>query len=179
MKVRRYTDPDDVRLLIDHLCRDRVHVEEWLPKASLGNGTIFDLRVLVIAGEPCHLVVREGRGPMTNLHLGNRRGDPSRVLDRLGTAGIDALHATCRRTATALPRSFHFALDLLVTVGFRDHAVLEANAFGDLLPGVLHDGCESYRFQVSRLEQASSARCPAPAGRSSLQGSFRWTARQR
>ena len=44
-----------------------------MPKAGLA-GHVFDLRVVVIAGRARHAVVRMSRGPMTNLHLLNRRG---------------------------------------------------------------------------------------------------------
>jgi hypothetical protein len=49
-----------------------------MPKAGI-DGRTFDLRVLVIAGRARHAVARLSRGPMTNLHLLNERGDPARV----------------------------------------------------------------------------------------------------
>jgi hypothetical protein len=40
-------------------------------------------------------------------------------------------------------------VDLLVSPDWRAHAVLEANAFGDLLPGVLCDGgLSTYEAEV-------------------------------
>ena len=38
--------------LVNAVCKQRVHVERWLPKASFG-GRVFDLRVVVIAGVAC------------------------------------------------------------------------------------------------------------------------------
>ena len=74
--IRRYHQAAEVADLIDALAREGVQVEEWLPKAGLDE-SVFDLRVVVIGGEARHAVVRMGPGPMTNLHLGNRRGDLS------------------------------------------------------------------------------------------------------
>src|SRR5690606_12725399 len=53
LTVRRYTDERDVAAIVDALCREQVHVERWVPKASL-EGRTFDLRVVVIAGDVRH-----------------------------------------------------------------------------------------------------------------------------
>ena len=73
-RIRRYQGPGEIAELIDALCRERVHVEQWIPKAGL-DGMAFDLRVVVIAGRARHIVPRLSSSPMTNLHLKNRRGD--------------------------------------------------------------------------------------------------------
>ncbi len=145
--LRRYRDPADLALLIDTLAREGVQAEEWLPKAALGDKT-FDLRVLVIKGEARHAVVRMSRTPMTNLHLGNERGDLSAVTARMGADAWSHALRTCERAAGAFPGSLHVGVDLLIAPDFRTHAVLEANAFGDLLPGVLHDGLDTYEAEA-------------------------------
>ena len=53
--------------------------------------------------------------------------------------------------------------DLLVAAGFRHHAVLEANAFGDLLPGVLSEGVDTYEAEI-RAMTAPRNGAPGPAG---------------
>lgn len=151
LRVRRYTSPDEIRPLIDALAADRIHVERWLPKASLAPGTTFDLRTVVIGGQPRQLVVRQSRSPMTNLHLGNSRGDLPRLLEQLGPDGTDHLSALCRRVATLFPESLHIAPDILLTPGLRRMAVLEVNAFGDLLPGVLWNGLDTYATTLAAL----------------------------
>jgi hypothetical protein len=85
---------------------------------------------------------------MTNLHLGNRRGELSAVAERMGTdAWRDALR-TCERAAAIFPGSLHLGVDLLICPDYCRHAVLEANAFGDLLPGVLSEGVDTYEAEV-------------------------------
>jgi glutathione synthase/RimK-type ligase-like ATP-grasp enzyme len=147
LKVRCYREPTTITKLIDTLCRERVHVEEWLPKASLGEGS-FDLRIVTINGEPRHTVVRQGRSPMTNLHLGNQRGDVTLLQERMGPDHWGEIQETCRRTASLFPGTLHAGLDVCITPGWRRHAVLEVNAFGDLLPGVLHNGLDTYSAEV-------------------------------
>jgi glutathione synthase/RimK-type ligase-like ATP-grasp enzyme len=145
--IRSYHEPGEVARLIDTLAREGVRAEEWLPKATLDDH-VFDLRVLVIAGKARHAVVRMSRSPMTNLHLGNRRGDLAAVVARMGEkAWGDALR-TCERAAAVFPGSLHVGVDLLVGPDWKRHAVLEANAFGDLLPGVLCDGMDTYEAEV-------------------------------
>ena len=146
-RVRTYRDPAEILALIDALCRHRVHVERWLPKAGLG-GRALDLRVVTIAGRPRHTVVRLSRTPMTNLHLLNDRGDVGPVRQRMGEAAWSAALRTCERAATCFPGSLYAGVDLLIQSGWRRHAVLELNAFGDLLPGVLDGGVDTYTAEI-------------------------------
>lgn len=136
LRVRRYTDEDDVALIVDALCREGVHVERWLPKATL-DGRRLDLRVVVIGGRARQVVVRSSRTPLTNLHLGNRRGDPAAVRARLGEAAWAAALAAAEAALAAFPRSRYAGVDLLIGSTFRRHAVLEVNAFGDFVTGPL------------------------------------------
>ena len=50
-------------------------------------------------------------------------------------------------------------------VGWGQHAVAEVNAFGDLLPGVLLDGRDTYAEQVHALVSGRYAQWRATAGR--------------
>ena len=148
--VRTTTDENEVRRLIDALAPHRLHTEQWLPKASL-NHRVFDLRIVVIGGRPRHTVVREGRSPITNLQLGNRRGSVAELRKRLSDEWWHALMATCSRIAKLHPRSLQLGVDLLLTPGFRNHFVLEVNAFGDLLPGALHEEQSTFAAELTAL----------------------------
>jgi hypothetical protein len=153
-RIRTYRDPRDIADMIDALCRHRVHVEQWLPKAGINSRT-FDLRVVVIGGGVRHVVVRLSRGPLTNLHLLNARGDRDAVVERMGADAWEAAQQTCLRAMQCFPQSLYGGIDLLISPGYRRHAVLEINAFGDLLPGVTHDGDDTYAAEI--------AACGAPA----------------
>ena len=150
LRVRRYDDEASIRAVVDRLAVDGLHVERWYPKASLGD-RVLDLRVVVIAGEPRHVVVRTSRTPMTNLHLGNARGDVAAVREAAGEKTWRAAMGTCASVAALFPRSLHIGVDLMFRVGWRYHAVAEVNAFGDLLPGVLVDGLDTYGAQVGAI----------------------------
>jgi hypothetical protein len=149
-RIRVYREPGEIAALIDALCRHRAHTEAWLPKAGL-DGRVFDLRVVVIAGQAQHAVVRSSRSPMTNLHLLNERGDLGALQARMGPEAWAVALRTCERAAGCFPGILCAGIDLLIAPGFRRHAVLEVNAFGDLLPGVLWEGRDTYTAEVVAL----------------------------
>jgi hypothetical protein len=136
---------------VDRLAPEGLHVERWFPKAGL-DGRVVDLRVVVVGGRPTHTVVRTSRTPMTNLHLGNRRGDLPALRQAAGEAAYRAALDTCVRVADCFPGSLQVGVDLMFAPGWRRHAVAEVNAFGDLLPGLLTDGRDTYAEQVRTFE---------------------------
>jgi hypothetical protein len=159
-RLRVYRDQRDIAALIDELCRHRVHVEQWLPKAGFQNRT-FDLRVVVIGGEAQHVVVRLSRHAMTNLHLGtgptSGRTTLEALLTRLDRAVWEDARRTCERAMALFPGSLYAGIDLLIASDYRRHAVAEVNAFGDLLYGASHNGRDPYTAEV----EAALRRPPA------------------
>jgi glutathione synthase/RimK-type ligase-like ATP-grasp enzyme len=150
--IRVYRDWREIAELIDALCRHQVHVEQWLPKAGFDNRT-FDLRVVVIAGRACHAVARLSRTPITNLHLLNERGDPDAVRESVGAPAWDAAMGACELVMECFSESLYAGIDLLFTPDHRRQAVIEVNAFGDLLPGVFWQGLETYAAELLAMEK--------------------------
>jgi hypothetical protein len=149
--VRRYTAEATLARIVDRLAPDGLHVERWFTKAS-HRGRTVDLRVVVVAGEPTHAVVRASRHPMTNLHLGAIRGDLAAVQNEAGPANWAAAMDTCRAAAAAFPGCLQVGVDLMFAPGWRRHAVAEVNAFGDLLPGLTNaHGRDTYAEQVHAM----------------------------
>jgi glutathione synthase/RimK-type ligase-like ATP-grasp enzyme len=150
-RLRAYDDEREIAALIDELCRHRVYAEHWFPKAGIKNRT-FDLRVVVIAGTARHTVVRLSRHTLTNLHLLNGRSSPEAVVSRMDqTEWLNSLHTCERVMKVVLPRTLYAGIDLAIAPNFRGHSVLEVNAFGDLLPGVLHEGLDTYAAELAYL----------------------------
>src|SRR5262245_12151275 len=146
-RIRVYRDWREIAELIGALCRHRVHVEQWLPKAGFDNRT-FDLRVVVIAGRARHTVARLSRSPMTNLHLLNDRGDLNAIREGIGQARWDAAMRNCELAMECFPESLYGGVDLLFTPDYRRQAVIEVNAFGDLLPGVFWQGQDTFTSEL-------------------------------
>lgn len=149
LRVRKYTAPRDIATLIDTLAADGLFAERWVPKACLDGA--FDFRVFVVNGRARHTVMRVSHGPLTNLHLGNRRGD----LHAFTTRAPEAMQAVWA-AAEAAARCFSAiscGVDVALESTMRRAYVLEVNAFGDLLPNVLVDGRDTYEFALSEFMQ--------------------------
>jgi hypothetical protein len=158
-RMSKYRALRDVRFVIDTLCREGVIVEVWLPKITQ-RGAPCDLRVVTVRGKSRHVVVRVGRGPITNLHLGNRRGDLDELRTRAGEPAWASAMSTCEAAACVFSRSFYLGIDLLIEPGFIRSRVLEVNAFGDLLPGVLDLNQDTYDAEIQeflKMQKAADA----------------------
>jgi len=151
-RVRVYDDLKTIAELIDALCRQSVHVEEWLPKIAVG-GKVCDARVVVIAGRAQHAVLRLSQTPMTNLHLLNARGDITMLQAKLPPRSWDAGMQSCESAMRLFPKSLCGGVDILWTPDGRRHAILEVNAWGDFLPGALHENRDSYEAQIAALQE--------------------------
>jgi hypothetical protein len=75
----------------------------------------------------------------------------------MGEEAWSAALRTCERAAAVFPGSLHAGVDLLIAPDFRRHFVLEANAFGDLLPDVMSEGMDTYEAEVRAVVAASSS----------------------
>ena len=117
---------------------------------ALLDGRHSDCRVLVVKGEPAFTVVRTSLHPITNLHLGGQRGDPEALRALCPPAVFEEAMESCRRLG-AHYGALHLGVDLLYERGFRGHRVVEANAFGDLLPNLTRDGLGTYGWEIRAL----------------------------
>lgn len=152
LKIRRYTSTRDIQEVLHFVLQEGAHIEEWVPKATQMSHPM-DLRVVVIGGKAQHFVVRLGRSPMTNLHLGGGRGNPRTLVRDLGPKGWKEARQLCERAASCFPKSLYTGVDLLVEPNMRAFKVLEVNAFGDLLPGILHEGKDTYTAEILAIKQ--------------------------
>lgn len=149
LDVRRVSDPGRVAEIVGFLLREGSQIEVAVPKARL-EGAFFDCRVLTVAGEPAFTVVRQSRHPITNLHLGGWRGDPSLLEKECPREVYAAAMESCRKVAASHPGSHQLGIDLMFEAGFTGHRVIEANAFGDLLPGLEREGRSVYRWEIAK-----------------------------
>ncbi len=146
LRLRRYTERRQIDAVLGWLFGEGAHVERWMPKARV-EGREFDLRVVVMAGRARHVVARvSGGGPMTNLHLGNARGDLEAARSAIGEAAWAESLALAERAAGAFPETLCVGIDLMQVDegGALTPTLIEVNAFGDLLPGVTWRGMDTY-----------------------------------
>lgn len=150
LNVLTYTNEGDIAALVNRMVEENIFAEEWLPKATLNN-RFFDVRVLTIAGKARHTVIRTSNHVLTNLHLGNRRGDMNEFLSVIGKDKLHQIKQLAEQAAACLPSSLYLGIDILLTADLKKTVVLEINAFGDLLPGLLHEGETCYEAQIKAM----------------------------
>lgn len=150
LKVRTYTSEPAIAQLINHLVPEQVFAEEWLPKATL-HGRHFDLRVLVIDGKARHTVIRTSDNVITNLHLGNKRGNMDDFITTIGAGKLHEIKQLAEQAAACFPKSLYMGIDILLTAGLRKTVVLEINAFGDLLPNLISEGETCYEAEIDAM----------------------------
>jgi hypothetical protein len=160
-RIRRYGRIAEIERILDFILAEGAHVEEDVDKATLRDRWI-DCRVVVVAGEPAFVVVRSSRYPITNLHLGGVRGDVAELEARCAPGLFAAAMASCRRVGRHYG-ALQVGVDLVITRGFREHFILEVNAFGDLLPRLERQGLGVYAWEV-RAATRGALDMPAPAG---------------
>jgi len=150
-RLRSYRG-DDLRAVLGFLLQEGACVQQGIRMARI-DGHNCDVRVVVIHGRPAVTVFRLSPLPMTNLHLGGRRGDPARCRAAVPTrAWLDALDHCAE--AASLFRCGMVGADLLFENGYLRHYLLEVNAFGDFFPGLTDEHGRS----VHRIEIEESAR---------------------
>lgn len=148
-RIRTWRGAAEVRRLVDAVCAERCLVQAWIPKAGLF-GRPFDVRVVVIGGRARNVMVRLGTGPMTNSQLLGGKGDVEILRQRMGEEAWTEMLAQCEQAmARCFPHSLYAGFDVLVEPDFRTTWILEVNAFGDLLPRVLHEGRETYEWEIA------------------------------
>jgi hypothetical protein len=136
--------------VLGFLLREGACVQQGIRMAQV-DGCNFDVRVVLIHGEAAFTVFRLAPGPMTNLHLGGRRGDPAACRAAIPTrAWLDALDDCV--AAAGLYRADMVGVDLLFESGYGRHYLLEVNAFGDFFPNLADArGRSVYRVEMEAL----------------------------
>jgi hypothetical protein len=145
-RLRRHTGAG-LEAVLGFILAEGACVQQGIPMAQV-DGQNFDVRVVVIHGRPAFSIFRLSSQPMTNLHLGGRRGDRAACRDRVPTrAWLDALDH-CAAAAGLYPCAA-VGVDLLFERGYLRHHVLEVNAFGDFFPGFTNpDGRTVHRTEI-------------------------------
>lgn len=144
-RLRTYESRQDIRLVTQLLVQQEAYAEAWVPKPRAGTGH-YDIRIVTLGGCTAHRVARIGKKIMTNLHLDSCRAD---VQTLLSTDDQEALEHAAATAAGAFPKSHVVGFDIVV--GKKRVYVLEANGFGDLLPGLLWQGRDTYAAQLQEL----------------------------
>lgn len=146
LRPRRYRYAAEVERILSFLLREGSHIEEHIAKARI-EGKFFDTRMLVIDGDVPFTVVRKSPHPVTNLHLGGVRGTTSELEELVPANVLREAKESAVRVFEA-HECLHLGVDVMFTAALDGHVVLEANAFGDLLPKLMCDGLSVYEWEI-------------------------------
>ncbi|WP_034263023.1 STM4014 family protein [Actinospica robiniae] len=155
LKFRTYQRRSEIKLVIDRLAEDGLHVEHGIGKISI-QGQATDLRLVTVGGRVTHAVGRSSDLPITNLHLGGKRREAAEYREVIGEERWAQVIETAERTAACFPQSHCLGIDILSDQE-RDY-VAEVNAYGDLLPrllglpGTLGEAVDTYTAQLKSLQ---------------------------
>jgi hypothetical protein len=135
------------------ILREDAMVQQGIPMAQI-DGQNFDVRVVMIHGRPAFTVFRLSHQPMTNLHLGGRRGDLAACRAAIPTrAWLDVLD-DCTAAARLYPTCAAIGIDVVFERGYLRHYLLEVNAFGDFFPGLQDErGRSVHRVEIEETAQ--------------------------
>ncbi len=105
----------------------------------------------MINGQAKHVVPRLSKTPITNLHLGNKRGVLQEIEQKISKEKLLQVKIMAEHAAACFPDSFYLGVDVLLASDFKTIKILEVNAFGDLLPGLLHEGMDTYTTEINEI----------------------------
>ena len=142
LRVRSFTKPEDIHDIFSVLVPQGMIAETAVDKARV-DGDRFDLRIVVINGSADHAVVRQSGSPITNLHLGNRRGTLQAVVESVGAQRLEACRQLALHAASCFAGTLYCGVDILLPRS-GDPLVCEVNAFGDFLPNLVAGGKTVY-----------------------------------
>src|SRR5262249_26382182 len=90
-RLVRHVTGDDLLRSLTYILSESAIVQRGIPMAQI-DGQNFDVRVVCLYGQPVATIFRLSHHPMTNLHLGGRRGEYERCRAAIPTRDwLDAL----------------------------------------------------------------------------------------
>lgn len=143
LKPQKITDSAHITQLINAIAQQGAYVEKWIPKPRAGNLGHYDVRMVAFCGQIRQRIARISHTPMTNLHLGNTRMPLNKLLS---ADKIQQTEQKLAQVAHLFPRSLSIGFDVMI----KNHAchIIEANAFGDLLPNLTWQNNTTWQDQA-------------------------------
>ncbi|WBW98353.1 STM4014 family protein [Oceanirhabdus sp. W0125-5] len=131
-RVHCVEDKKKIKDMIDWVLFNGAHIEKWIPK-STHEGRFFDTRSFVINKESRYLISRLSKGPITNLHLKNKRLESK---DFISDDNIERIKKASEDVMKIFNRSLYAGIDVVTTQSYKPY-IIDVNPFGDLLHNLL------------------------------------------
>jgi len=147
-KLSKLTNQNEILGILRNLFALDCVVERWHPKADF-YGKSYDLRVVFQFGHIAHIVVRQSKGPITNLHLNNQALDVQAL--RLDDRMIQNISEVCRHAISGFQGLNMAGIDILLEKETMRPLIIEMNGQGDLIYQDIYGKNSIYREQVEKL----------------------------
>ena len=149
LQLQKYDDLSKIKRIVNSMIPSGLLVENWIRKKRFQQKSV-DFRILVINGKPIFVVPRMSKHFITNLHLGNEKGNVEEVELIWGKKIIQKAKTLAVNAVDVIGGLFYAGVDVAINA-IGESYVLEINAFGDMLLGIDQDGFNTYEYELREL----------------------------
>ena len=146
LKLQKYNSLSEIKTIINKMVPSGLLVEEWIRKKTFQEKSV-DFRILVINGKAAFTVPRMSPHFITNLHLGNEKGNLEEVEKEWGSDVIKKAKDLAVRAVNEIGGLFYAGVDVAISQKEKPY-VLEVNVFGDMLLNISKDGLNTYEYEL-------------------------------
>lgn len=146
LHLQKYNSLADIKAIIAAMIPSGLMVEEWIRKKTFQEKSV-DFRILVINGKADFVVPRMSKHFITNLHLGNEKGNIEAVEKIWGTPVIENAKKLAIEAVKTIGGLFYAGVDIAISNKGIPY-VLEVNAFGDMLLNIYKAGLTTYEYEL-------------------------------
>jgi len=150
LRLQRYTDVKKIKTIVNSMIPAGLMAEEWIYKKTFQTKSV-DFRILVIEGKASFTVPRMSNGVITNLHLGNEKGNIAELEEIWGKQIIQAAEVLAEKAVEAIGGLFYAGVDVAISNKGIPY-ILEVNAFGDMLLNIYKENLNTYEYELMKLE---------------------------
>lgn len=147
-KLMMLKDKGGIYALLNRLLALDCVIERWHPKADF-HGKSYDLRVVYQFGHIAHIVARQSKGPITNLHLNNQALDIKAL--ELDVQTLESIGDLCGQAVRMFEGLTMAGIDILLDKSSLKPRVIEMNGQGDLIYQDIYGENQIYREQVEKM----------------------------
>lgn len=146
LRLQKYNSIAQIKTIINAMIPSGLMVEEWIRKKTFQEKSV-DFRILVINGKAVFVVPRMSKHFITNLHLGNEKGNIKAVENNWGTALIEQAKTLAIQAVNTIGGLFYAGVDVAISTKGQPY-ILEVNAFGDMLLNIYREGLTTYEYEL-------------------------------
>lgn len=144
-KLYRIEDKEQIHNLLDKILSMETIIERWYSKADY-QGKKYDLRAVWQFGKVDFVVVRQSKGPITNLHLNNQALE----IKKLGLPHekMKEIEEICSMAMSLFPTLNSAGIDIMLERNSLKPRIIEINGQGDLLYQDIYNENLIYKNQL-------------------------------